>query len=549
VPDLGGAALRALRLPLRGAGLVEKQVGDAAILARAGAIRLEPPGATLHRLRSLLRWGFTPAAGYAISAGTIPDEPAIIDERGSLSFGEVHARTNALARELARAGIREGDGVGVMCRNHRGFIEATVALSKLGADVLYLNTAFAGPQLAEVASREGIRAIIHDEEFAELLAAAPAGLRFTAWGRGTAAAPALEDLIAAGDPADPAPPRTHGRVTILTSGTTGSPRGARRSQPRGLGAAAGILSRIPLRRRQRTLIAAPLFHSWGFANFELALLLEHTLILQRRFDPEQTLAAVAEHRAQVLALVPVMAQRIMELPEAVRAAHDCGSLQVADMSGSVLPGDLATRFMDAFGDVVYNLYGSTEVAWATIATPAELRAAPGTAGRPPHGTVVRLLDAEGRPVARGQPGRIFVANGFLFEGYTDGGSKASVAGLMSTGDVGHLDADGLLFVSGRDDEMIVSGGENVYPREVEDLLAQHPAVAEVAVIGVPDEEFGQRLRAFVVKRAGARLGAEEVQRTVRDNLARYKVPRDVVFLDALPRTSTGKVVKRELPRD
>ena len=202
--------------------------------------------------------------------------------------------------------------------------------------------------------------------------------------------------------------------------------------------------------------------------------------------------------------------------------------------------------MDTFGDVLYNLYGSTEVAWATIATPEDLRAAPGTAGRPPMGTVVKLLDEQGHEVPRGQTGRIFVANEMVFEGYTGGGGKEIIAGLMSTGDVGRLDQAGRLFVDGRDDEMIVSGGENVFPREVEDLLADHEAIEEAAVLGVPDEEFGQRLKAFVVRRAGSKLDAGAVQEYVKNNLARYKSPRDVVFIEELPRNATGKVLKREL---
>jgi len=222
------------------------------------------------------------------------------------------------------------------------------------------------------------------------------------------------------------------------------------------------------------------------------------------------------------------------------------SLRIVALSGSALPGELATRAMDALGDVVYNLYGSTEVAWATIATPEDLRAAPGTAGRPPLGTVVRLMDGEGREVPAGGTGRIFVGNEMMFEGYTGGGGKEIIGGLMSTGDVGRFDADGRLFVEGRDDEMIVSGGENVFPREVEDLLADHPDVEEVAVVGVPDDEFGQRLRAYVVARNGAALDEDTVKRHVRENLARYKVPREVVFMDELPRNATGKVLKREL---
>jgi fatty-acyl-CoA synthase len=241
-----------------------------------------------------------------------------------------------------------------------------------------------------------------------------------------------------------------------------------------------------------------------------------------------------------------MLQRILELGPRTLARYDTSCLKIIAASGSVLPGELATRTMDAFGDVLYNLYGSTEVAWATIATPQDLRAAPGTAGRPPIGTIVKLLDAEGREVASGQGGRIFVANEMMFEGYTGGGGKEIVGGLMSTGDVGHFDADGRLFVDGRDDEMIVSGGENVFPREVEDLLADHEAVEEAAVVGVADEQFGQRLKAFVVLRQGAKLSEEQVQAYVKANLARYKVPREVVFLEELPRNATGKVLKREL---
>src|SRR6478672_1423475 len=294
------------------------------------------------------------------------------------------------------------------------------------------------------------------------------------------------------------------------------------------------------------MIAAPMFHSWGFAHFTLALPLASTLVLRRKFDPEETLRAVSQHRATALAVVPVMLQRILELPRETIARYDTSSLRVIAASGSVLPGELATRTMDTFGDVLYNLYGSTEVAWATIATPADLRAAPGTAGRPPMGTIVKLLDADGREAAPGEGGRIFVANEMMFEGYTGGGGKEIVDGLMSTGDVGRFDADGRLFVEGRDDEMIVSGGENVFPREVEDLLSDHPDIEEAAVVGVPDDDFGQRLRAFVVLRHPGALDAEAVQAYVKQNLARYKVPRDVLFIDQLPRNATGKVLKREL---
>ncbi len=294
------------------------------------------------------------------------------------------------------------------------------------------------------------------------------------------------------------------------------------------------------------MIVAPLFHAWGFAHLQLGFALSSTLILRRKFDPEDTLATIAQHEATAAPMVPVMLQRILELPEEKRSRYDVSSLRAVPLSGSALPGDLAVRFMDEFGDVLYNLYGSTEVAWATIASPRDLRDAPGTSGRAPHGTVVRILDDDDNDVAPGETGRIFVGNEMLFEGYTGGGSKDVVDGLLSTGDVGHLDRDGRLFVEGRSDDMIVSGGENVYPEEVEDVLARHEAIEEAAAIGVEDDKFGQRLAAFVVLRKGKELSADDVRSHVKQNLARYKVPRDVEFVDELPRNSTGKVLKREL---
>ncbi|MEA2287517.1 MAG: hypothetical protein QOJ21_3560, partial [Solirubrobacteraceae bacterium] len=356
----------------------------------------------------------------------------------------------------------------------------------------------------------------------------------------------LEDLIDRGDPSDVTPPPDKGRVIILTSGTTGSPKGARRRQPDSLGPAAALFDRIPLRARERTMIAAPMFHSWGFVHFTIAMPLASTLVLRRRFDPEDTVRTVAEHRCAALVVVPVMLQRILELPEETIRRHDLSSLCVIAASGSALPGEMALEVMDRFGDVLYNLYGSTEVAWATIATPGDLRTAPGTAGRPPRGTVVRLLDDHGRDVGPGQTGRIFVGNELKMEGYTGGGGREVVQGLMSSGDVGRFDAEGRLFVAGRDDEMIVSGGENVFPREVEDLLTSHDAVLEVAVVGVDDEEFGERLSAYVVRHPGRDCSAEELKELVRRNLARYKVPREVHFLEELPRNATGKVLKRTL---
>jgi acyl-CoA synthetase (AMP-forming)/AMP-acid ligase II len=520
---------------------------EARVLREAGVVRLLRPDKAAKVATTFLRWGASPATGVAVAAHKYPHETMLIDERGSLSFERVHRRTNALALALAAIGIGEGDGVGIMCRNHRGFIEATLACAKLGASALYLNTMFAGPQLVEVMRREGPKALVYDEEFAGLLDGVEESVtRIVAWTDGEPGVPTLDSLIAGQDDHELKPPPDKPRFVILTSGTTGTPKGAQRSSPDGLLAMAALIAKIPYRARETMMIAAPLFHSWGFFHFVMSLPTASTMVLRRRFDEEETLRAVQDYRAQVLGVVPVMLQRILRLPEETLDAYDLSSLRITSTSGSTLPGELAIEWMDRFGDTIYNLYGSTEVAYATVATPQDLRAAPGTAGRPPRGTVVRLYDEADKEVPTGEVGRIFVGNEMSFEGYTGGGGKEAIDGLLSSGDVGHLDSDGRLFIDGRDDEMIVSGGENVFPREVEDLLADHGAVVEVAVIGVDDEAFGQRLKAFVVLGAEAEASEEELRAHIKAHLASYKAPREIEFLDELPRNATGKVLKREL---
>ena len=530
------------------AGFIVQQLRTAGVLAGAGLLRPSRPDRLLSAGLGLHRWGVSLAGGYAADAALRPDGIAIIDERGALTFADVDRRTSALAAALADSGLREGDRVAVMCRNHRGIIEASTALGKVGADVLFLNTGFAAPQIASVVRAEDVAAIIHDDEFTPLVRGTiPANRRFIAWSAGKRLPHnSLEALIKRGSAEEPPTPDRVGKITILTSGTTGAPKGAARSQPRTADPAVAILSRIPLRIEATTLIASPIFHSWGIGHLGLAVLLRSTLVLQAKFDAEATLAAIERHGVTALAAVPVMLQKILDLPVATRRRYDTSSLQVVAVSGSALSAELGSDFMDEFGDILYNLYGSTEVAWATIATPEDLRAAPGTTGRPPLGTTVRLLDDANGEVSPGETGRIFVFNEMLFEGYTGGGGKHVVDGMMATGDIGRFDDEGRLFVDGREDDMLVSGGENVFPQEIEEVLMQHTDVLEVAVIGIPDPRWGHRLHAFVVKRPRSQLSADEVRDHVRSRLARSKVPRGVTFVDALPRNATGKVVKRAL---
>ena len=536
-----------MSLPRRLATTLTTKAQTLATLAGAGIVRPTRPDRLFHTALALYRWGPTPAAGYTASAARHPDDVGIVDELGTLTFREIQERTNALAHAFANDGIGAGDRVAIMCRNHRGFIETVVACSKLGAHALFLNTAFSKPQLTDVLEREDPAALVYDEEFAGLLDEADVEMRrYIAWHEPDEEAgdPLLEELASSGDTSNLTAPDEPGKATILTSGTTGTPKGANRSQPKSMDPIAALLDRIPLKARETTVIAAPLFHSWGYAHWSLGISLSSTIVLKRKFDPEATLSLTAQHQASALVVVPVMIQRILELDDDVLTRYDLSALRVVPASGSALPGSQSDRWMDLFGDNLYNLYGSTEVAWATIATPEDLREAPGTAGKPPRGTIVKLYDDDGDPVGQGESGRIFVGNEMQFEGYTGGGNKDVIDGLMSSGDVGHFDDGGRLFVDGRDDDMIVSGGENVFPQEVEDLLSGHENIAEVSVFGVEDEEFGQRLKAVVVKKG--EISEDEIKKFVKSNLAGYKVPRDVEFIDELPRNATGKVLKREL---
>jgi fatty-acyl-CoA synthase len=550
--------LKALLDPrtLVGGGLrLVERFGDeayfAAVCIRSGMVGPELPHKVAQMLLAFERRGML-AGAVTIGAIRHGDRVAIRDERGDVTYTELDERTNALANAWLEEGLQPGDGVAILVRNHRGFLESVFAAAKLGAKIILLNTSFAGPQVREVAEREGTDLLVYDDEYSDVLKGVdPPHGRWRAWVDDEAQHPekvddSLETLIARGDTS--APPRAgrSPKIVILTSGTTGTPKGAPRDEPKSLGIIGGLLSKVPFHARQPTELAVPMFHALGFAGMALGLALGSTLVVRRHFDPEATLDSLQDNEATALIVVPVMLQRILELPDNEVAARDTSHLKVIFVSGSALSVDLVKRSMKAFGPVVYNMYGSTEIAYATIATPKDLAAEPGSVGKVVRGVVVKILDDDGEEVKPRASGRIFVGNSAQFEGYTGGETKEQIKGLMSSGDVGHFDDAGRLFIDGRDDEMIVSGGENVFPAEVEDLLAGHDAIQEAAVIGVDDEKFGQRLKAFVVVRDGKQLSEDDVKAYVKDNLARYKTPREVVFMDELPRNPTGKVLKREL---
>jgi acyl-CoA synthetase (AMP-forming)/AMP-acid ligase II len=531
--------------------------GLIATMRRAGLIAPMRPDRYLRIAAAMRREGMGMTSGFASAAQRCPDRPGLIDELGTLTWRQLDEQCSALAAALQTLPGGAPKVIGIMCRNHRGFIEALVAANRIGSDILLLNTSFAGPALADVVNREGVDTVIYDEEFTatvdRALADKPDATRIVAWGDEEHEL-TTEKLIAAHIRQQPERTGRKGKVILLTSGTTGTPKGAKQSGSNaGIGTLKAILDRTPWRAEEPIVIVAPMFHAWGFSQLLLAASFACTIVTRRKFDPEATLELVDRYQATGLVVVPVMFDRIMELPDEVRNRYSGKSLRFAAASGSRMRPDVVIAFMDQFGDVIYNNYNATEAGMIATATPQDLRAAPDTAGRPTGGTEIRILDQEFEELRTGEVGTIYVHNDTQFDGYTEGSTgkgKDFHAGFMSSGDVGYLDTAGRLFVVGRDDEMIVSGGENVYPIEVEKTLTAHPDVAEAAVIGVDDEQYGQRLAAFVVLEPGASSdkGAtvDTLKQHVRENLANYKVPREIVVVDELSRGSTGKILRNDL---
>jgi acyl-CoA synthetase (AMP-forming)/AMP-acid ligase II len=529
-------------------------LGIVATMSRARLLAPMRPDKYLRIASVMKRENMGVTSGFAAAAQRCPDRPGLIDELGTLTWREIDQRADALAAAL-QALPKAPQVLGIMARNHRGFVDALIAANRIGADVLLLNTSFAGPALAEVLNREGgsvSLAVVYDEEFTETvdraLADMPDATRILAWTDGAQDGLTVEKMIAEQSGREPQRTSTKSKVILLTSGTTGTPKGAKHSggSDGGPGILKAILDRTPWRAEEPVVVAAPMFHAWGFSQLVFAASLACTVITRRKFDPETTLELIDRHHATGLCVVPVMFDRIMELPDEVRNKYSGRTLRFATASGSRMRPDVVIKFMDQFGDVIYNNYNATEAGMIATATPQDLRAAPDTAGTPAGGTEIRILDEDFNEVPTGEVGSIYVRNKSQFDGYTSGKTKDFHDGFMSSGDVGYLDDAGRLFVVGRDDEMIVSGGENVYPIEVEKTLAAHPDVAEASVIGVDDEKFGQRLAAFVVLNTGSSATPDVLKQHVRENLANYKVPRDITILDELPRGSTGKIARREL---
>ncbi|HEX2049143.1 MAG TPA: AMP-binding protein [Actinomycetota bacterium] len=476
----------------------------------------------------------------------VGNKTAIVDRSGTMTWRELDRRGNRVARALRRMGLRGGDRVAILLRNSREFVEVVVGAQKVGLVACPMNTWAKPRELSATLENAHASVLFYDAKHAEqVAAAAPDDLPLVVVGDG-AAGTRYDDFLDGSSDA-PVPPFTRDpgstRIVIHTSGTSGTPKGASRDDAAGgIRSFAKLLDVLPYRRSDVVYVPAPMFHSFGYATFAFGAVVGATMVLPEKFDPERSLALIEEHRVTAASLVPVMIKRILDLDPGVKARYDLSSLRIVVASGSAMSPKLRRAATELFGDVLYDLYGSTETGWVAIATPADIAAKPTSVGRAAPGIEIGVFAPGGERAAPGEPGELFVRSDLLFEGYTSGGSRPTRDGFVSIGDVGRVDEEGYIFVEGRADDMVVVGGENVYPIEIESLIESIDGVREAAVMGVEDEEYGEVLAAFVAGSASP----DDVVATCQRELASYKVPKRVEIVDELPRTATGKVLKRRL---
>ena len=511
------------------------------VLARSGMMTPVLPRPELLRLAARAPFR-TPSLGSAVAlhAAMRPSAVALIDDEGALSWEGLAERSARLANAMLEA-ASEGDAVAFLLRNGRENVECYAACGLAGMSAVPVNTWSSKGEVDHIVSTQKPALIIADHEFDDALT----GVKAPVWWVGQGGE--YEDALDRASARMPSV-RGGGRIVTHTSGTTGKPKGAERSAGglEAITSLVGFLEKVPLRRDDVFYLAPPLFHQFAQGMMAVGLVLGTTMVLRRRFDAEDFLRTAAENNATAAALLPVMLKRIADVGSDVPETR----LRLVVVSGSALPPALRDKAGRVLGDIFYDLYGSTEVGFASIATPEDHQRRPGSVGRAGRGTRLLIVDDDGDLLPSGEVGHIHVASGFAFEGYTGMDLDESVVdGAIDIGDRGYVDDEGYLFVTGRTDDMIVSGGENIFPSEVEGVLEEHDDLEESAVIGVPDEEFGEVLHAFVVVRDGKKVTEKDVVAFVKDRLARYKAPKHVTFLDELPRNAAGKVLKSELAGD
>ncbi len=495
-------------------------------------------------------------------AAAHPDKEALVEygERGvrRLTWGELDATINRIAQALSSRGVKGGARVALMLANGIEYLIAQQALARLGATAVQIGYRLKPSEISYIlGNAEPVATIVHAEflpSMREARASANAkGSILVIGGNGALSSDEVDWDRAMASASPEMPPKTGGDgggVIVYTSGTTGKPKGANRAWKKtGFESVADMIVQVGIHAGDRHLVVCPLYHSAAPAFVAIMMSLGATIVLMNHFDPEGSLDIIQKERITCSLMVPTMLIRTSNLPDETIKKYDTSSLRWMMSGAAPLSTEAARRWMAAFGPKLWNFYGATETGLVTLAGPHDHVTRPGTIGKQLRGNQIRLLDDAGHEVPQGQIGELYARNSTMISGYHNNDAATSDAqkeGFFSVGDMGRIDTDGYYFLESRKHDMVISGGVNIYPREIEDHLNTHPAVLEVAVIGVPDPEWGETLRAFVVLRTGKQTTEQEVIEFCRTGLADYKRPRKVTFLLELPRNPTGKILKREL---
>jgi len=490
----------------------------------------------------------------AAQAARQPHRPALIEDERSLTWEQFFRTRNRLAHALAGLGIGAGQHAIVYAHNALENLVVGAALRALGAIGVPMNHRLTAEEVAYILDNADATAVFVGDAFLPMAERVRGAARVKHWitlgAERRPWAEALDDLLAQGDEAPPPAPPAMGGSMVYTAGTTGKPKGALRrvTDPK------AILPRLAaldcLDPAQVHLVAGPLYHSapGGFALY--AQMVGGTVVVMRKFDPQEALRLVERHRCTTTFMAPTLLKRIVDLPAEVRARYDVSSMRSLVIAAAPCPMRVKEQALAMFGPVLYEFYGSTELGVNTVLRPEDVLRKPGSCGRAAPGVELAILDDDGRPVAPGTPGELFVRryNGVFDEYYRNPAATAQTSRgeWMSVGDVAWMDDDGFVYICDRKRDMIISGGVNIYPAEIEDALHRHPAVEDAAVFGVPDPDWGERVHAAVQLRPGRDVTPGDLLEFCRAHLADYKTPREVSFHEAFPRDTAGKLLKRLL---
>ncbi len=487
-----------------------------------------------------------------------PEAPAVLaSPTGPSTYAELAGRAHQLVHLFRARGLQPGDSIAAIAPNSVPIIELSLACHEAGWYFIPLNTYLTAAETAAILAHSGAAALVVHETFADLVDEIRRGgttgqaLCFAVGSiPGVESLDELRGLYPTTVPTD----RQPGGLFTYTSGTTGRPKGIRRPIPAGDPSAIANAASLFGRAFDFTpfdgphLVSTGMYHGGSHSFYLGALQVGHALVIMERFDPEETLRLIDAHRVTSAYMVPTQFHRLLQLPADVKERYDVSSLKAVVHSAAPCPRHVKEQMLAWWGPVIYETYGGMEGA-ATIAKPKRWLEKPGTVGRAVKGVTVAILDAEGNDVAANTTGSIYMAttDGFSYHRDEDGTRQAHQGTLFTLGDIGYLDDDGYLFILDRAKDMIITGGVNVYPQEVEGIVLSHPAVFDAGVIGVPDADWGEQVKAVVQLKDGLsptpELAAEIIEHC-RASLAAYKCPRTVDFRDDLPRTEAGKLYKR-----